>query len=158
MNHFYIKDTEFEFVARLLDMNLCLFDILVLFELAVDDAACKGCAVDWHVEVAQHVRNTTDMVFVTVSDYDALYLIDILLEVSDIRDNEVDTEHITIRECHTAVDNDDVVVIFEYGHVFADFLKAAKWNNLQLLAVISIFLCLFSLRFCLFRCFLWLCL
>ena len=65
------------------------------------------------------------MVLVAVSDDDALKLLVISSDVCKIRNNAVDARHVLFREAHAAVDDDDVVVVFEGGHVLADLANAA---------------------------------
>ena len=71
------------------------------------------------------------MVFVTVSDNDAADFVSILLNVSKIRENNVNARHIAVRESKTAVHDEHIVCTLEKGHILADFVKTAERDNAE---------------------------
>ena len=71
------------------------------------------------------------MVFMTMSQHDTSDFFDIFCQIGYIRDNKVDTQHIIFRESQTAVDDDDIIAVFQHSHVFADFFQTAQRNYLQ---------------------------
>ena len=43
---------------------------------------------------------------------------------------KVGAVHFLIREAKTAVDDDDILAVFKYGHILADLVETAKGNDL----------------------------
>ena len=66
------------------------------------------------------------MVFMTVGQEDTEDFIGVFFEVSGIGDDEVNAEHAFIREAEAAVDDENFVLIFDSGHISADFVTGAK--------------------------------
>ena len=61
------------------------------------------------------------MVFVTMSDDDSPYFVPVFNLVTHVRDDEVDAEHIVIREGQTGIDDDNIVSVLDNRHILADF-------------------------------------
>ena len=61
----------------------------------------------------------------TVGDDEAFYLVDVPLQIGNIRDNQVNTQHIVGRESKTAVYDHDGIFVLKRGNVHADLLQAA---------------------------------
>ena len=70
----------------------------MLLELVFNYTHCKPCCIYGYIEFMQNIRKSTDMVLMSVGDYKALYLVDILLKISNVRNNKVDSKHVIIRE------------------------------------------------------------
>ena len=66
------------------------------------------------------------MVLMTVSDYESFYLITVLLDICEIRDDYVYSEHLIFGECETAVDNEYLIVALDQSAVFAYFFHSAQ--------------------------------
>ena len=66
------------------------------------------------------------MVLVAVRDEDRLELLAVLLDVANVRDHEVDAEHLLVREHEARVDGDHVVAVLEQHHVLADLTETAE--------------------------------
>ena len=54
----------------------------------------------------------------------------ILDQIAEIGDYNVNSEHFIIRKRHPAVDNHNVIFVFQYGHILSDFVQTANWNHL----------------------------
>ena len=65
------------------------------------------------------------MVFVTMGQEDAPQFILVLHQVGDIRDDQVDAQHIVFGEHEARIEQDHVIAITEHGHVLADFAQTA---------------------------------
>ena len=72
------------------------------------------------------------MIFVTVGYDQSLDLVAVVLDIFEIRQNNVDAEHIVVGEHESAVDDDRLVFIFEHCHVLTDFTESADRDNLKL--------------------------
>ena len=78
------------------------------------------------------------MVLVTMSNYDSFYAILILDDITHIRNNDIYAKHVFTRERKTRVENDNFVLKLEDGHVFTDFTKTAKRDDLEFTLVSAI--------------------
>src|SRR5262245_50390896 len=69
------------------------------------------------------------MVFVGVRDEDASHFVFVLNQISEVRDNNVDAQHLFVRERQTAIDDNDVIVLTDDRTVLTDFSDAPKGYN-----------------------------
>ena len=118
-------------VPRLDLVEICGLEEAVLFEFAFDEADRERRAVDRLVDEFQKVREAADVVLVAVRDDDALDAVLVALHIGEVRDDDVDAEHLRLREREAAVEDDHVPVIFEEGHVLSDLVQAAEERDLQ---------------------------
>ena len=82
-----------------------------------------------HAHLAQEVRQPADVVFVPVREHDGAHPVGAVLEVAEVRQHEVDAEMLVAREGQACVDDDDVLVQLEDGHVLADLTEPAEGND-----------------------------
>ncbi len=81
------------------------------------------------VQLRYHVRQRADMVLVPVRQQDAPEVLDPLLDIGDIRDDQVDALLILFRELAAAVEQEDAVAALDGGHVLADLADAAERDH-----------------------------
>src|SRR6187397_1607605 len=74
-------------------------------------------------------RQRADVVLVRMGDEECLDVGAAILEVGDVGDDEVDAEHLLVREHESAVDHDDVVAVLEDVHVLADLPHPAERDD-----------------------------
>ena len=72
------------------------------------------------------------MVLMSVGDHKTFDFIDVTFQISHIRDDQIDSQHIIGRECKTTVDNHDGVFILECSNIHTDLLQTAKRDNAYL--------------------------
>ena len=94
---------------------------VVFFEFPFNEAAYQFRCVHGHVYFIEQVGQAADMVFVTMGNDDSSYFVPVFNQVTHVRDDEVDAEHIVIGEGQTGIDDDNVVSVLDNRHVFADF-------------------------------------
>ena len=85
------------------------------------------------------------MVLVTVGNDDAANLVLVALHIGEIRNDNIHTGHIHIRECQTAVQNEHVIAALKHGHVLSDLVQTTQRNDTYrcpLLAVLPCRLCI----------------
>ena len=116
-------------VGHLVDLGR--LEQAVLVELRLRDREGETARVDRRVDVAQHERQGAVVVFVAVRDEEAEDVVAALTQVADVGQHEVDAEHVVAREGETAVDDDDLAVVFDRGHVLADLPHASQGDDLQ---------------------------
>ena len=86
----------------------------------------RRLAYTGHVELAQHERQGAEMVLVAVRDDEAEDVVATLAQVADVGQHEVDAEHVVAREGEAAVDDDDLAVVLDGGHVLADLAHGRR--------------------------------
>uniref|UniRef100_E6PFQ5 Uncharacterized protein n=1 Tax=mine drainage metagenome TaxID=410659 RepID=E6PFQ5_9ZZZZ len=69
------------------------------------------------------------MVFVPVGDQHRAQFMHALANVAKIVDDDIDAEHLLVGEHQSAIDDDEIVVGFDHGHVAADLAAAAERND-----------------------------
>ena len=75
-------------------------------------------------------RQRTDVVLMTVGQEHAADLVFVFDQVRHVGNDQVDAVHFLIREAKTAVDDDDILAVFQNGHVLADFVESTEGNDL----------------------------
>ena len=70
------------------------------------------------------------MVLVAMRQHDGLDLVTVLEEIRDVRNDEVDAEHVLLREHQPRIDEQDLVLVTHDRHVLSDFAKAAERDDL----------------------------
>ena len=104
----------------------------VLAQLVAQETERQRRAVDRHGQARQDVRQRADVVLVPVGEHDAADVADALLQPRDVRDHQVDTEHLLLREHQAGVDDHDVVAAAEREHVATDLAEPAERDQRQL--------------------------
>ncbi len=98
----------------------------MFLEFVLDEADGQPGGVDRHVEFFEQVRQAADVVLVSVGDEQALDAVLVLQHVGEVRDDQIDAEHIGIREDEAAVDEDHIALALIQGNVLADFTQTAQ--------------------------------
>ena len=129
MDHLHDKIALFHPVARLDDMQLCPAEQTVLPQFPLDQADGQPSAVDRNIYLFEQIGQPTDMVLMAVGDKNAADLIRIALHIGEIRDHQVDSRHIGIREGQAAVDEDHIVPALKERHILPNFIDAAEKRN-----------------------------
>ena len=126
-----VERADVELVARI-ERDQRVVVELVLLDLVAEQAAGQGRGVDRHArELGEDVRQPADVVLVGVGDQERLDLGAALLEVGDVGDDEVDAEHLLVREHQPAVDDHDLVAVLEDVHVLADLAHPAERDDAE---------------------------
>ena len=69
------------------------------------------------------------MVLMTVGEHIAAHPVFVGGQVGSVRYYQIDAQHIVVGENGAAVHHQDIIFIFNGGHVFADFIDAAQRYN-----------------------------
>ena len=73
--------------------------------------------------------NAADVIFVAVRHEHRAQFGGALADVGEIVDDDVDAEHLVVGKHQAAVDDDQVVVRLDDGHIAADFAAAAERDD-----------------------------
>ena len=132
----HVERPDVDLVARLQGDERVVVE-LVLLDLVAEESARQRAGVDGHAgELREHVRQRADVILVGMGDEERLDVGAAFLEVRDVGDDEVDPEHLLVREHQTAVDDDDLVPVLEDVHVLADLAHPAERDDPEWLVVV----------------------
>ena len=86
-------------------------------------------AVYRHVDLLKDIGKGADMVFMSMGNDESLDLLDIVFQISDIRNHKIDSQHVVARERQSAVHHNDRVLVLKGGDVHSDLLQTAKGDD-----------------------------
>ena len=69
------------------------------------------------------------MVFVAVGQHEADDVVETIIEVGEVGKNEVDAGLVLFGEEDAAVNDEQLAVVLEHGHVASDFAEAAERDD-----------------------------
>ncbi len=99
----------------------------MLFELRLDERERESRADDRDVALElEQVRHGADVVFVTVREHDADDVVEALLDRLEVGQDQVDARLVLLGEQHAAVDDEQLALVLEDGHVAADLAETAR--------------------------------
>ncbi len=102
----------------------------VLLELGLDERDRQLRAEDRDVGLAlEQVGDGADVVFVAVGEHEADDVVEAVVEVGEVGEDEVDTGLLLFGEEDAGVDDEDLAVVFEHGHVAPDLAEAAEGDD-----------------------------
>ena len=101
---------------------------LVLIQLRADHPDRERPAVDdrGDAEFTQHVRQRPHMILVSMGEHDALDVFRPVPERAEVRQDEIYPEHLRGREHDSTVDQDDLPLGLDRGHVLAYLPQSAE--------------------------------
>ncbi len=95
--------------------------VVVVFELRFDERQGERRAVDRPLHDLEDVRHRADVVLVAVGEHDRGDLV--LLQLPQVRDDEVHAEQLRLGEHHAGVDEDGGVAAGDHHHVHAELAQ-----------------------------------
>ena len=126
VNEFDRHAAERDRFAGVDDVEFCLVEQAVLSELVFDQTKGQRCAENGQVHPGKQERQAADVILMTVGQDDTLHLVGILLDIGEVRDDQIDAEHVSVGECHAAVDKDHVAFAFYQGDILADLIESSQ--------------------------------
>ncbi len=129
VDELHLEFARFHALACFHGGDLGLAGQSVLFQLQLDQARGQAGAEDGHVDLAQHIGDGADVVFVAVGDEQAPDAVGIFHQIGHVGNDHVHAVHIVAGEGHAAVHHDDVAAVFVNGQVLADLVETAKGND-----------------------------
>ena len=101
--------------------------VSALLELRLDQRKGQRCAVDGPLNVRQHVRDRANVILVPVRQHERGE--PVLLQLAQIRDDQIDAEQLGLREHHAGIDDDGRLATGDDHHVHAELANAAERNR-----------------------------
>ena len=107
--------------------------LLVIIHLVLDERQGEVAADDGRItELLEQDRRPADVVEVSVREDHAADTLLFALEVVHVRDDIVHARHILFRPLHAHIDDDDVVTVFEDGHVPSDLFLTTERDDAEM--------------------------
>ena len=110
-----------------------------LTQLSLDECKRQPCSIHRHIDLLQNIWQRTDVVLMSVGDDEALDLRHVALQIGDVRDDQVDPQHIVGWKSQTAVHDDDAVITLKRGNVHADLIESAERNDLNTAVLLHLY-------------------
>jgi len=105
----------------------------VLFELGADQRQRERRTDHRNLrELAQQVGDPADVVFMPVRHQQSAELVGALAQIGEVVDDDVDPEHLLVREHQPAIDDHEIVVRLDAGHVAADLAASAQGDDAEI--------------------------
>ena len=102
----------------------------VFFEFVFDVGEGEFRAIDRNVQFTENPWQGADVVFMSMSENDAAYLMTIFEQIGDIGNDDVDAEQFGFGEHQAGVDDDDVIALADGHAVHAELAHAAQRNDM----------------------------
>ena len=128
---FDFEASDFNNVARIDAFKTCILN-MVFVQLVFNQRKGEFGSENGYFKFFQCIGYCADMILVPVCDDECAKAFGILLKVTHIGNDHVDSGHFFVGKRKPAVDNDNVLVVFKYSHVFSDFAQSAERNDFQL--------------------------
>ena len=141
MDKLDLKAAEAYLISGIYDIQLCRVKQLMLSELALDKTYCQPCSIDGNVHLFKQKRQSADVILVSVSDENTLYLVGVLHRIRKIGYYKVYAEHIRVGKSKTAIDKYHISLTLVKSHIFTDLVKSSEEGNIYRSIVLF---CLFS--------------
>src|SRR3954470_21920592 len=103
--------------------------LVVFFELRFHERQRQGGAIHGTVDVGQNVCNGADVILVSMGQHQRRQLV--LLELPQIRNDQIDTEQLRLRKHDAGIDQDGGVAAGDDHHVHAELAQAPERNQLE---------------------------
>jgi hypothetical protein len=109
----------------------CTLKQVVFPELFLQELDGKAGPEDGQIEFPEQEGQCPDMVFVAVSENDALELVFIVPQKLEIGDYDIHTGHVLLREHEPGIHNDGPAIVLQKHHVEADFAQPPQWYHFK---------------------------
>ena len=123
--------TELDLLSRLYYLQPGAADGPILLQLHLYETRGQPGRIDGYVQVPQHVGQGAGMVLVAVGDQDCPDFVPVLLEIGYIWYDQVYPQHVLLREEHSGIDNDNIVIALQGHHVLPNLTETAQGDDFQ---------------------------
>ena len=109
----------------------------ILLQASLQYAERQTCTIHGARNLLHHIRESTDMILMSVRQHDCFDHITVLDEIGNIRDNKINPQHIFLREHQPRVYHEDLIIHADGRHILSDLTQSAQRDNLYLLSAFS---------------------
>lgn len=91
-----------------------------------DERHGQGGRIDRNIDIADHKRQCTDMILMTVCDDKTFHALYIIYQICDIRNDKINSEHVILRKSQAAVDNYNRITVLKRGDIHSDRFQPSE--------------------------------
>ena len=128
---FNVKSAQFQFGIFVYNMSF-QFDRIgfILFKSFANDRQSQVRAVNRGIaELGNQMRDGAYVVVMGVGDYHSTDVFFFSLKIFDVWNDVINAWHVLFRKLQAHVDDYDVVLVFDNGHVTSDFFNSPQRND-----------------------------
>ena len=126
-----VEDVQGHLVAFLDGVQLGMADA-VFAQLALDQSQGQLAAIDGDVLAhAQQIGHAPDVVLMAMGEHQPDDIAEATLQVVEAGQDQVNTGLVVLREQHPAIDQQDLAIDLETGHVAPDITQSSEGNDAQ---------------------------
>ncbi len=122
---FHPETAQIDMLSVFYHLTLYFGKHIMLPQLIIYNTDGQLCCINGHVNIPQNIRNGPDMVFMAMGNKKSFYFLDIILQIGNIRNYQVNTQHIIFRKRQTAVHHNNTVFVFKGSNVHSNLLQSA---------------------------------
>ncbi len=105
----------------------------VFFQPPLHHLESERRAVNRNVDLAQQERHRADVIFMAVRQDQRADHLAMLLQIREVRSDDVDTQQFRIGKHHAGIDDDDVVPVADGHGIHSELAQAAERDQLKLM-------------------------
>ena len=109
----------------------------ILLQASLQYAERQTCTIHGAWDLLHHIRESTNMILMPMRQYDRLNHVTILDKVSNIGNDEINPQHIFLREHQPGIHHEDLIIHADSRHILSDLTQPAQRDNLYLLSAFS---------------------
>ena len=77
----------------------------------------------------QQIRHTPDMILMPMRQHQSIHLIQLALDITEIRQNQIHPRLLLLRKQHPAVNQQNMAIVLDHIHITADLTQTTQRNN-----------------------------
>ena len=128
--HLNRKTSQPKYTASFLGKNLRCCKHAAFFQLQLNESCCKSSGIDWAIHFPEQMCHCADMILMPMCQNEPANLFRIRFQITDIRIDNIYPVHTFTGKTHAGIDNDNIIAVFKYRHVFPDFSETSQRDNL----------------------------
>ena len=79
------------------------------------------------------------MILMSMCDKEAFYLLFILFQVRNIRDYQINSQHIVLWECESTIHYNNTIFVLKSSNVHSNLFQSAQWNDFEFSCILLLF-------------------
>ena len=124
------KDPRVSAIPRLYGDELGFVEQFVLFQPPLDQRQREFGSVNRHIQLRQQKRHAADVVLMAVRENQAADHARVLLQVAEVRRDDIDAQQFRFGKHHARIDDDNVVAVAERHGVHPELAESSNGHYL----------------------------
>ena len=126
LNKLHLKHAKLHYISVFDNIAFCRIKQVVLPHFMLNKRHGQGGCIDRNIDIADHKRQCADMILMTVCDDKTFYTIYIVFQISDIRNDKINSEHIILGKGQSAIDDYNRITVLKRGDVHTDCFQPSE--------------------------------